>query len=1039
MRVFTLLFILCSFSLKAQVCSGPGRTPQTAIAICGVLTFPQPDVPSCTAPNLAQTGCPIDPTTTGNSVWYKFHCYQSGTLGFLITPASGIDDYDWAIMNVTGRAPQEVLTTDLVVSLNISGFTGNTGCSSAGLTDVNCAGNTNVFNRLLPITLGNDYLLMVTNWSNSGLGYDLTFVGGTAIITNNLPPTVNSVGIAGCNAALIMVVFSEDILCNSLTSTGTEFSITNGTHTITSISSLCSTGSSTFTELSIALQTALLPGNYSLVVNNGSDLNTLLDACQDIIPPGSSFPFTVPAQIPLAINVISYTGCAPSALQVSMTTPVLCNSITATGSEFLITPGNHPIVSVQTNCAGGSTYTNNIQLILQDPLPFGNYQLVVNNGADGNSVIDTCGTALPPGYQHNLVITQVSSAPAIQSVSFDECKPFNITVNFDKPVACNSVSANGSEFSITPGVLTVTGISSNCSTVNYTSQVIVTLSGNLPAGNFNVNIENGSDGNTLSDTCFSFMPANSIKPFATTQTPLPRYDSLQYDKCNPSEIKVFYSKPITCASVSTSGTEFYITGPVVVGITSVSADPATCTSNYSSWFIVHLAQPINTFGTYLLHNKWGSDNNSVLDTCYALQDTTETISFNVLGKPSPVFADEIRWGCAEDTIILSHPGGNGINSWSWSFSDGSAVSGQSTSHTFPVSTIAATVQLIISNGICSDTLLRTYSLNNAINATFYSVDTSCKNTIVTFTNNSSGNSLQYQWQFGDNTAFAGQSPPPHSYAVNDSFHITLVAVNNHGCSDTATKNIIITAIPVVEFTGLNAKYCTGESVSLTANLQGNISSYSWNNGNGAILNNAPVFVFPYSLQGNYVITLSATDRFCGVIWKNSSTKVYKVPIFDLGADKTLCPGITTKISGPNVTGYTYLWTNGSTDPQITTAKHSETYKLNIDNNGCMSADEIFVKVLDNCLIKVAGAFTPNGDGTNDKLKAINADLATNFLFRVYNRFGELLFSTTDPLQGWNGRYKGIPAETGTYVWQLNYNDPVSKKPVNEKGASILLR
>ena len=85
------------------------------------------------------------------------------------------------------------------------------------------------------------------------------------------------------------------------------------------------------------------------------------------------------------------------------------------------------------------------------------------------------------------------------------------------------------------------------------------------------------------------------------------------------------------------------------------------------------------------------------------------------------------------------------------------------------------------------------------------------------------------------------------------------------------------------------------------------------------------------------------------------------------------------------------------------------------------------------------AFTPNRDGLNDELLASNADLAKNFSLTIFNRLGQLMFSSNNPLQGWDGRFKGNPQERGTYVWILNYIDPWNGKFINQKGTSILLR
>jgi len=1036
-----VLFIITQ-DLLAQPCSGPGRTPQTATVVCGTLVFSQPVVTSCTGPSLPAAGC-TDLLPSTNSIWYRFHCYQSGTLGFLLTPILTSDDYDWEVLDITGHAPQDALITNLAISVNFSGISGPTGCTAAGLLDLRCAGGANgtQFNRMPAITVGHDYLLVVNNFSNTGQGYNLSFSGGTAVLSDNQLPTVTAVGPVGCNTSQIKVQFSEDILCSSVTPTGSEFVITDGTNIFpfTGFSSQCSGGLNAITELTFNMQNPLPPGNYSLVVNTGTDGNTLLDVCLTELIPGTMYPITITAQPALAIAGITHAGCAPTKLKVALNKPVLCNSITPSGSEFTITPGNPAIASVQSNCGGSNTFTDTIEIQLQNPLPHGNYQLVVNNGNDANTLLDTCTIPLPAGYSFPIAILQTTVAPAIQSINFDECKPFRVIINFDKPVDCNSMTATGSEFSVTPGSLTINTIQTNC-VAGFTSQVILNLSGNLPAGNFHVNIHAGTDGNSISDSCFAFTPAMSTFPFTTTQAPVPVYDSLQYDKCSPSSIKVYYSKPVLCSSINTDGSEFSITGPATVNINSVSTD-ATCGNGFTHWVLLNLSQPINTFGTFILHNNMGGDGNSVLDTCYAAQLTTETFSFNVLGSPSANFRDSVHFGCINDTLVLSHPGGNGINFYQWTFSDGTSFNGPSVSHTFPVSTVAASVQLLISNAVCSDTLSRTYPLNNAIKAGFsINADTVCQNKAVRFTNTSSGTALTYNWNFGDGNIFNGETAPPHQYIHSGNYAITLTATNNHYCTMDSIIMLHVTDTPMVRFTGLNAQYCTGEAIILHTNISSlYLTGYIWNNGNGLLSNNQTPFSFNYASQGNYTIRLTGTDRFCGDYEFSSPVQIYQVPVFTLGNDITLCPGMSVSIGIASAIGYTYLWNTGATSSMIPTGLLTNTYILTADNHTCTASDEIYVKVLDNCLIKVPTAFTPNGDGINDVLKAINADLAKSFTLKVYNRFGEMMYITNIPTQGWDGRYKGQEADAGTYVWLLDYIHPVSAKHIFEKGTSVLLR
>ncbi|RYE14207.1 MAG: PKD domain-containing protein, partial [Sphingobacteriales bacterium] len=527
------------------------------------------------------------------------------------------------------------------------------------------------------------------------------------------------------------------------------------------------------------------------MINNGSDGNTIHDVCQTPLTAGASFPFTIVGQPPPVIDTILYSGCAPTLIKVALNKIVSCGSISNSGSEFSISPGLHQIASVQTSCSGSPSATDTIIIQLQNPLPFGNYQLTVNNGTDGNTLVDTCGTSMVLGYNFPFVINQVTAAPAVQTIAFDECKPFQVVVNFDKLVACNTISPNGSEFTISPGAFSVSGISLNC--VNgMATQAVLTLSGNLPAGNFSLLINNGSDGNSIADSCFAFIAAPYSFAFATTQAPAPVYDSVQYDRCSPNTIKIFYSKPILCNSVNLNGAEFSITGAAAVAITGVTID-ATCNNGYTNWVELHLSQPLNTMGTFVLHNVAGADGNSVQDTCYASQNNNETIAFNVLGKPSANFADALQFGCVMDTLVVSHPGGNGINSWQWTFSDGTMLTGPAVAHMFPVSTVTAAVQLVVSNGVCNDTLSRTYSLNNAFAVGFTtSADTVCRRRDIIFTNTSTGNNLNYTWNFGDGSSFTGQQPPPHSYAAAGNYSVTLTAGNNHFCTSDSVRIVHVT-------------------------------------------------------------------------------------------------------------------------------------------------------------------------------------------------------------------------------------------------------
>jgi gliding motility-associated-like protein len=109
-----------------------------------------------------------------------------------------------------------------------------------------------------------------------------------------------------------------------------------------------------------------------------------------------------------------------------------------------------------------------------------------------------------------------------------------------------------------------------------------------------------------------------------------------------------------------------------------------------------------------------------------------------------------------------------------------------------------------------------------------------------------------------------------------------------------------------------------------------------------------------------------------------------------------------------------------------------------DSNGCTTSDSISVTV--NCSnIFFPSAFTPNNDGLND-LYGPGGDLASvkNYSFSIYNRWGQLVFTTTNPYQKWDGTLKNIPCPSGTFVWFATYsidNNPKQSK----KGTIVILR
>jgi gliding motility-associated-like protein len=111
-----------------------------------------------------------------------------------------------------------------------------------------------------------------------------------------------------------------------------------------------------------------------------------------------------------------------------------------------------------------------------------------------------------------------------------------------------------------------------------------------------------------------------------------------------------------------------------------------------------------------------------------------------------------------------------------------------------------------------------------------------------------------------------------------------------------------------------------------------------------------------------------------------------------------------------------------------------------DKKGCVivASDTIQKKYCCNCYLP--NSFTPNGDGLNDVFKAItpNTDIS-EYSLKIYNRWGQEVFSTKEMTTGWDGRIKGVDADMDSYYFLMIYKCTQSKEQLVRKGDVLLLR
>ena len=306
---------LCIMAI-GQTCTELGQNPGTAFPVCGTATFVQHDVPIC-GNRILPGPCDEDSVQDMNPFWYKFTCFSSGTLGFIITPAEITDDYDWQLFDITGKNPDDVYTDKkMFVSCNWSGESGITGASSQGTSLNVCAGpGKDLWSRMPQLIEGHEYLLLISHFTQTQSGYTIDFTGGTASITDTKIPAVENV-VGSCKGNQAGIKLNKKLKCSSLATDGSDFILPGGEAIIISATSYSCSSGFDMDSVVVTLDRVLSPGDYSIAIKTGTDNNTLLDICGTELAP-VTLNFTIHEDVSATFDYVVNEGCQFDTLVVS--------------------------------------------------------------------------------------------------------------------------------------------------------------------------------------------------------------------------------------------------------------------------------------------------------------------------------------------------------------------------------------------------------------------------------------------------------------------------------------------------------------------------------------------------------------------------------------------------------------------------------------------------------------------------------------------------------------------------------------------------
>jgi gliding motility-associated-like protein len=284
------------------------------------------------------------------------------------------------------------------------------------------------------------------------------------------------------------------------------------------------------------------------------------------------------------------------------------------------------------------------------------------------------------------------------------------------------------------------------------------------------------------------------------------------------------------------------------------------------------------------------------------------------------------------------------------------------------------------------------------------------------------------------------------------YTLTVQERSANGCLGDLRSGLVHVLAPPVPNAGPDRTICFGG----TAQLGGSGgTSYSWSPPTGLSNPNIPNPVVNIATPGTYEYVLTVTNaNGCAAVLRDT-VKVTILPQLRLFAGNDTLVALNQPLqlnaTDPANSGFVnYLWSppvglnnSGIKNPVALytslPGSNGITYTVvGITANGCTASDDINIKVFAQAGVFVPNAFTPNGDGLNDVVRPILVGIRELKYFSVFNRYGEMVYTTSVQGAGWDGTFKGSRQNQGAYVWQLQAVD-LTGNVIMRKGSVILIR
>jgi gliding motility-associated-like protein len=386
--------------------------------------------------------------------------------------------------------------------------------------------------------------------------------------------------------------------------------------------------------------------------------------------------------------------------------------------------------------------------------------------------------------------------------------------------------------------------------------------------------------------------------------------------------------------------------------------------------------------------------------------------------------------------------------YNWSFGDGTTDNTGNPTHNY-TSVNNYSVQLIVNNIAsptltCSDTVSKPVSIRPEPIGTIVNKGNNflCQDDSLPITANGG---VSYQW-FKNGVAISNATNSIYQ-ALHEGIY-TVDVTNQFGCTSTSpdTAFVVERKKPQPDFSW--DSYCINKAVQFANSTNvgaNNLVNYTWYFGDNAT-SILPTPLHTYTNAKLYVVKLIASSTLCPnhIISKQKTFRIEQPPTPFRYTTLHAVVGNTYTLNARTI-GASYAWlpvidltaANTRTPLLKPTAERNYTVKITTPS-GCETTDSLRVMIFKESDILVPKAFTPNNDGLNDILYAIPVGIKEFKFMRIYNRWGNLVFTTNNEKMGWNGEYKSQPQPTETYTWVAEAIDD-NGNIIKRGGNTILIR